>query len=97
MLLDCFFLLVIICPLFIIGLRFWTAPTYLNYTLKINGLIAPLAVPIWFLATHWDIVALAALVFYMNFYAFWYHVDPPSNIYQTSRKRVKDINLSKRL
>jgi hypothetical protein len=87
---DCLFFVLIIVPLYIIALRFWTAPAYLNYKNKINAWVAPIAVPVIFLATHWDIIFLAILVIWMNFYVFWYHIDPPSNIYQTSRHRIKE-------
>ena len=95
--LDCIYLVFIICPLFIIGLRFWTAPTYLNFTLKLNGMVAIVALPLVFIATDWDIILLSALVFYMNAYAFWYHFDPPSNIYHTSRSKLKDMRVAQKI
>lgn len=87
--LDCCFLL-IICALFVIGLRFWTAPVYLNYRRQINSAVAPLCLPVIFMASHWDIVFLGLLVLYMNAYVFWYHIDPPANIYQLSQHKFKD-------
>ena len=67
--------------MFIIALRFWTAPVYLNYRLKINALITPFGLPVIIYAENWDIKLLGLLVFWMNLQAFWYHLDPPSNIY----------------
>lgn len=79
-----------IVPAFILGLRFVTAPVYINYRLKINGTVVPLLVPLCYLVTHWDILFLLLLVIWMNFYVFWYHVDPPENIYQTTNYKFKD-------
>lgn len=81
---DVCYLIFIICPLFVLALRFWTAPVYLNYNLRINSFLVPTCFPVVFLATDWDIVFLALLVIFMNVYVFWYHVDPPRNIYQVS-------------
>ena len=78
-------LLAIILPLFIIGLRFWTAPAYLVYTGKENGLAAPLSILPVFFSTHIDIMCLGILVFCINFYAFWYHIDPMQTTYAGGR------------
>lgn len=89
---DIFGLVFIITPLFITGLRYFTAPVYLNYRLKINAVVLPLAVPYLYLATHWDILLLTVLVSYMNFHPFWYHMDPPSHVYlngQNYRQRPR--------
>ena len=66
-----------VIPLFIIGLRFWTAPAYLKYTLKINAYMVPLTLPIIFGCSHIDVALLGVLVLLMNLYVFWYHIDPP--------------------
>lgn len=87
---DCFWLVVIIVPEFVIGMRFWTAPVYLNYQRRLNAFVAPLCLLPIFLATHRDILLLGLLVLYMNFYVFWYHIDPPQNIYQASRHKIRD-------
>jgi len=92
---DLCFLVFIICPLFVLALRFWTAPVYLNYSLRINSFVAPLSLPVIFLATHWDIVFLALLVFYLNLFVFWYHVDPPQNIYQMSKHRIRSQKVAR--
>ena len=67
----------VVVPLFIIGLRFWTAPTYLKYNLRINALAAPVGLLPAFFGYHTDVKALGALVLLMNLYVFWYHADPP--------------------
>ena len=74
--LDLLFIFGIIIPLFVIGLKFWTAPAYLIYNRRMNAFCAPLAmVPIFF-ADHTDVMLLGILVFLMNGYIFWYHIDP---------------------
>jgi hypothetical protein len=40
---DLAILIGVVYPLFIIALRFWTAPSYLNYCSRMNASIAPLA------------------------------------------------------
>lgn len=67
--------------MFIIGLRFWTAPVYLKYNSKINSLFTPLALPVIFYGKHSDIKMLGFLVMIMNFYVFWYHADPSYDEY----------------
>ena len=78
---DLFCLFFIIIPMFIIGLRFWTAPVYLKYNSKINSLITPIALPVIFYGKHSDIKMLGFLVMIMNFYVFWYHADPSYDEY----------------
>lgn len=75
---DLVCLVFVIFPAFLVALRFWTAPVYLNYRRQLNAAVVPLCVPVIFLATHWDIVFLSLLVIFMNVYVFWYHVDPPA-------------------
>jgi hypothetical protein len=88
---DTAMLLFIIFPLFIIGLRFWTAPTYLKYSLKINALTGPLGLIPSFFAYHGDVKAMGAIVLFMNLYVFWYHADPPyEGNYGTSFRRDSD-------
>ena len=96
-LVDCGCFLLVIIPLYVIALRFWTAPSYLNYKNKLNSFVAPLAIPVIFLATHWDIIFLAIQVLWMNFYVFWYHIDPPQNIYQTTNHRIKQRKVAEKL
>ena len=74
---DTLMIFLIIIPLFVIGLRFWTAPAYLAYTLQINSFIAPITLPVMFYCSHFDVLFLGMLVTLMNVYVFWYHVDPP--------------------
>ena len=88
--LDLAVLVAVIIPAFIIGLRFVTAPVYLNYQRKLNGSIVPLMFPLLFVVNHWDIFSLLILVIWMNFYVFWYHIDPPENIYQQGNWQYKD-------
>lgn len=70
-----------ILPLFIMGLRFWTAPVYLKYSVRMNSFALPLTMPIVFFCEHLDMMLLGGLCFFMNIYVFWYHVDPPTNVY----------------
>ena len=45
-----------ILPAFVIAMRFWTAPVYLNYRLRINAIIVPFLIPLLFVCQHWDLV-----------------------------------------
>ena len=83
---DCSMILLIILPLFVLGLRFWSSPVYLMYTLRINAFICPVAlIPIFF-CEHIDVSLLGILVLFMNIYVFWYHCDPPvMNDYNAGR------------
>lgn len=74
---NCALISFVVVPLFIIGLRFWTAPVYTLYALKMNSVLAPLSMVAIFGATHIDVVLMGVLVFLMNAFVFWYHVDPP--------------------
>lgn len=74
---DQVLLLTVIVPMFIIGLRFWTAPAYLAYPLKINSFVVPVGCLAIFLSQHFDIMFLSIEVTLMNFYVYWYHIDPP--------------------
>jgi hypothetical protein len=88
---DLLMISVVIVPLFIIGLRFWTAPSYLKYSLRINALVAPIALLPSFFGYHSDVKALGALVLIMNAYVFWYHADPPYEYaYTPSNRRQSD-------
>lgn len=78
---DCTLLVFLVIPMFILSLRFWTAPVYLNYRLKYNSFAAPFALIVCFAGNHTDVILLGVLVGFMNFYVFWYHIDPPANIY----------------
>ena len=70
-----------------IGLRFWTAPVYMKYSLKINSCVTVLCfIPIFF-ADHLDIVLMGALCWMMNIYVFWYHIDPPQEAYGRYHRR----------
>jgi hypothetical protein len=75
--------------MFIIGLRYWTSPVYLKYTLKLNSLIAPLALVVIFKSSHLDILCLGILVLLMNIYSFWCHIDPPRESYAGGRYTTK--------
>ena len=46
---DVLLLFIVLTPLFVIGLRYMTAPVYLNYRWKLNSHLAPLAfIPLFF-------------------------------------------------
>lgn len=89
---DCFYLTAVIIPLFIIGLRYWTSPVYLKYTLKLNSLVGPIALLPIFHASHMDILCLGVLVLFMNIYSFWCHVDPPRESYAGGKYTTKRPN-----
>jgi hypothetical protein len=66
-----------VIPMFVLGLKFWTAPIYSAYASKANATLAPLAlIPIFF-SYHMDVRVMGVVVLMMNAYVFWYHVDPP--------------------
>uniref|UniRef100_A0A7S3FTX4 Uncharacterized protein n=1 Tax=Strombidium rassoulzadegani TaxID=1082188 RepID=A0A7S3FTX4_9SPIT len=78
---DSFLLVLGVIPSFVVGLRFWTAPVYFKYTLKLNSFIVPLIAVLIFAASHIDIILLGCLSLLMNLYCFWYHIDPPRTEY----------------
>ena len=82
---DCFIYFFVIIPMFLLGLRFWTAPVYLKYTVRLNSFVVPLALPIVFFSEHLDMMLLGGLCGLMNIYVFWYHVDPPQPSYSSGR------------
>lgn len=94
---DSFLLLVIVLPMFVIAMRFWTAPVYINYTLRINAFVLPLALVVVFTAHHTDIVLLGLLAGWMNFQAFYYHTDMPSNVFQIAHKKVRGRRLTEQV
>ena len=90
---DIMLLAFVILPLYILALRFWTAPVYINYTSKVNSLLVPFSMLPMFLSKHIDIIMLGVLVFFMNFLVFCYHVDPPTNMYQLVNQRIRGRNI----
>ena len=86
---DALMIFVIIIPLFIVGLRFWTSPSYLKYSLRINAMVAPLALLPTFFAYHGDVKTLGFLVLIMNVYVFWYHAEPPYEYNYHSSRRTR--------
>jgi len=60
-------LVFMVIPMFIIALRFQTAPVYINFTNKLNSFVAPFAFIIIFQAHHLDIKLLGVLVGWINF------------------------------
>jgi hypothetical protein len=74
-------ILFMVIPLFVIGLRFWTAPVYMKYSRRINSCCTPLCFFIIFFSDHMDVLLLGVLVWLMNIYVFWYHIDPPQTQY----------------
>lgn len=78
---DSMLLIFIVVPMFVAAMRFLTAPVYINYTLRINAFVLPLALIVVFTATHTDVLLLGLLVGWMNFQAFYYHTDMPSNVF----------------
>ena len=73
---DLIYLIFIIVPMFIIGLRFWTSPVYLKYDSTINAISVPFSIIVLFIGNHIDLKIMSVIVFLMNFYVFWYHSDP---------------------
>ena len=79
---DVLMLVFIITPQFILGMRYWTAPSYLNYRLRINALTLPLGLLPLLWGSHTDIKILAIAVGAMNYPAFWGHAgNPTQNLY----------------
>lgn len=83
---DCLMIVFILIPMFIYGLKFWTAPIYSAYATKVNTLIVPLSFGPIFFSHHIDLIFMGVLVLLMNAYVFWYHVDPPEE-FKDSRRR----------
>lgn len=74
--LDLFFLFLIILPLFILSLRYLSAPaTSGPYKSKWNALLAPLAVIPLFFFSDWDILFMSILVLLMNLWVAWKQLD----------------------
>jgi len=73
---DCVFIIMNI-GMFIIALRFFTAPVYSAFARQINACVAPLSLIPVFFCTHYDVMCMSILTGLMNSYVFWYHVDPP--------------------
>ena len=94
---DSIYLILFITPAFIAGLRFFNAPVYLKYGLKINALIGPCVLPAIFYSGDSDIILMAILTLFMNLYAFWGHADPPTETYGGGKyTRVGSRELRKR-
>jgi hypothetical protein len=74
---DSILLVFIVIPMFILGLKFWTAPIYSAYASKSNAIVAPLAMLPIFAGNHLDLTLMGVIVFCMNAYVFYYHCDPP--------------------
>ena len=86
---DVAMIVFIVTPLFVLGLRFWTAPVYINYRWRLNSLLLPLCIGPVFFAKHFDVILLGFVVFFMNWTAFYQHLDPPVNLYQIANRRVR--------
>lgn len=84
---DLAFLLFIITPLFVIGMRYFTAPVYLDYTRRLNSMVAILAMPVILFGFHIDIKLLGVIVFIMNACPFYYHMDPPQSVIDSKNYR----------
>jgi hypothetical protein len=84
---DFSLLVIVVLPLFILGLKFWTAPIYSAYASKLNSVLSPLSLVAIFFGSHLDIKLMGIIVLMMNSYVFWYHVDPPEQF--TEYKRFK--------
>ena len=76
LMLDLFFLIAIIIPLFILCLRYLTYPVtagpYLN---RYNALLAPLGVIPIFFFRDWDILFMSVLVLLINLWVAWKQLD----------------------
>lgn len=90
---DLALLFLVIVPLYIYALKFWTSPVYINYTSKMNSLLLPFSMMPMFLSYNIDIILLGILVFVMNFLVFCYHVDPSTNMYQLVNQRIRGRNI----
>ena len=87
---DLLMLALIITPQFILAMRYWTAPSYLNYRLRINALTLPFSVIPVLWGSHGDIIILAIAVAVMNYSAFWGHAGSPTeNLYMIANQRIR--------
>lgn len=93
---DLLSLVLILVPLFILGLRYWTAPSYLVYGCKLNGLLCPVSLLPLFFSDHLDIKLMAGLVYIMNFLPFWGHCDPGYDNYHYNNGRYSSRRYSNR-
>ena len=57
----------------------------------------PFALIVVFTANHTDVVLLGLLVGWLNFQAFYYHTDMPSNVFQIANKRVRGKRLTEQI
>ena len=94
---DSALLIFLVIPLFITALRFQTAPVYINYTLRLNAFVMPLSLIVIFTASHLDVVLMGLIVGWINYLAFYYHTDMPSNVYQIANKRVRGKRLTEQI
>jgi len=94
---DTALLVFMVIPMFIIALRFQTAPVYINFTNKLNSFVAPFAWVIIFTAHHLDIKLLGVLVGWINFQAFYYHTDMPQNVYQIANKKIRGRRINEQV
>lgn len=75
--------------MFILGLKFWTAPIYSAYASKMNTFSVPFAMIPMFFSNHIDLSLMSGIVMIMNAYVFWYHVDPPEEFRVTNKRYTK--------
>jgi len=74
--LDHLFLGLIILPLFLLALRYLTAPGHVMYESNLNCLFTPAAVLTFFFFTNWDILYMGVLVGLLNLLVTWRMLDP---------------------
>ena len=86
-----------ITPLFLISLRYWTAPVYICYNSKLSSFMAPFAAIPFFYCSHWDLKILSIIVFMMNFSAFWYHMDPTTNLFAAATLKVRNKSMGSKI
>ena len=73
--LDSFLIFVIILPLFLAAMHFYTASFKKRYFSKVQIMVVPLATIPFFFFTNIDIVIMSAIVLLQNGYIAWYTID----------------------
>lgn len=68
-------IIIVVLPLFMLGLRFITSPMDYPYSSKLNSLLGPCGVVPLFIYSSIDVLCLSVLVMLMNLYVTSYLMD----------------------
>ena len=72
---DTFHLLLIVLPLFVLSVKYYTASAVKPYTSGANALLAPIAVITLFFFQNYDILWMAIMVLTTNLWVSWKQMD----------------------